>query len=55
MSKIYYTEYNSRRRYSNLTQKDRIALRNAHNRGIPLNKEEKKKVFGDNPIFIKTN
>jgi len=55
MCKIYYTEYEGRRKYSNLTQKDRIALRNAHNRGKALSKEEKERIFGTNSKFIKLN
>lgn len=55
MKKIYYKQYGSKRRYSNLTQKDRIALRDAHNRGKSLSKEQKEEIFGVNPKFIRTN
>ena len=54
-NKIYYTESNGKRRYSNLTQQDRIMLRNASNQGRPLTPSEKEKVFGVNPKFVKTN
>lgn len=53
MSKIYYKQFGDKRRYSNLTQKDRIMLRNAKRKG--LTKEQKLLIFGNNPVFIKTN
>ena len=51
MAKIYYTETSKGKRYSNLTQKDRIMLRNAKGKG--LTSEQKTQIFGANPVFIK--
>lgn len=55
MSKVYYTEFSGRRKYSNLTQKDRIELRDSRNRKKPLSKEARERIFGSKPVFIKTN
>lgn len=53
--KVYYYENNyGQRRYENLTQSDRIKLRDCHNRKRKLTAEEKKEIFGsENPIFIR--
>jgi hypothetical protein len=53
MKKVYYRKDKyGNNRYENLTQQDRIKLRDCKNRGRALTSSEKKEIFGsENPIF----
>ena len=51
--KVYYSECNGKKKYENLTQKDRIVLRNAKNAGRPLSSKERIEIFGNAPVFVK--
>jgi hypothetical protein len=57
MKKIYYSkDIHGNNRYSNLTQKDRIKLRECKNTGRRLTPSETKEIFGtEYPTFVKTN
>jgi len=55
MGKVYYSKdkYDNNR-YDNLTQKDRIKLRECKNKHTALTAREKREMFGDeNPKFIR--
>jgi len=55
MKKVYYSKdkYDNNR-YENLTQKDRIKLRDCKNRHIALTSEERREIFGDENLkFIR--
>lgn len=55
MSKVYYHKDKfGNNRYENLTQKDRIKLRDCKNRGRALTPSEKREIFGsENPEFVR--
>lgn len=55
MAKVYYSKDKyGNNRYENLTQQDRIKLRNCKNSGRSLTASEKREIFGsENPEFIR--
>jgi len=55
MKKVYYSKDKyGNNRYENLTQQDRIKLRDCKNRHVALTADERKEIFGDkNPKFIR--
>lgn len=55
MSKVYYyKDKYGNNRYENLTQRDRIKLRECKNRGRSLTSNERKEIFGsENLEFIR--
>lgn len=55
MNKVYYyKDKYGNNRYENLTQKDRIKLRDCKNRGRALTASEKREIFGsETPEFIR--
>lgn len=55
MSKVYYyKDKYGNNRYENLTQQDRIKLRECKNKGRKLTPTERQEIFGsENPRFIR--